>query len=117
MLITTSAVYNLKNKTLKRRILIKHLLGVTMSAVNDAFVLHVNGDYDYRYDSPAKKSIYALIKAVYADMTKLVLPIYMITKIDLREYTFMTNSLKKTVKREWPPAIPSEPAFRVPDDD
>ncbi len=107
MLITNFAVYNLKGKTLKRRILLKNLLGVTMSAVNDAFVIHINEDYDYRFESPAKKSIYALLKEEFARHTKLVLPIYMITKIDLKEYTFMSNGLKKAVRREWPPTKPS----------
>ena len=46
-MITNYSVYNLKNKAIKRKIPLKCLLGVTMSSVNDVFVLHIDGDYDY----------------------------------------------------------------------
>lgn len=88
-----------------------------MSTVNDGFVIHIDHDYDYRYESPAKKSIYALLKEEFGKLTKFVLPLYMVTKIDLKEYTFMTGGLKKGVKREHPPTKPNELAFKTPDDD
>ena len=39
----------------------------------------------------------------------------MISKVDLKEYTFMSNQVKKG-KREWPPAKPKEPAYKAPND-
>ena len=51
-LITASAVYNLKKKSLKRKIELKNIRGVTISSLTDEFVIHgLEIEYDYHYVS------------------------------------------------------------------
>ena len=54
IVITNKSVYNLKNKSLKRKIIFKSISAVTLSTHEESeeFVLHVPAEYDYRYTSP-----------------------------------------------------------------
>ena len=51
----------------------------------------------------------------YTKLTNIILPLYMIAKVDLKEFTFMRHQLKKG-KREWPPTKPKELAYKAPND-
>ena len=51
----------------------------------------------------------------YTKLTNIILPLYMISKVDLKEFTFMRHQLKKG-KREWPPTKPKELAYKAPSD-
>ena len=52
IIITDKAVYNIKKKSLKRRIDINCLRGITISKAVDEFVIHGNeSEYDYHYIS------------------------------------------------------------------
>ena len=62
LLITDKAIYNLKKDTLKRRIDLKALIGITISKNSEEFVLHCSHiDYDYHYTSPRIKTIIEII--------------------------------------------------------
>lgn len=52
-LITSEKIHNLSKTEIKRSILLKDLLGVTITTEDegDEFVVHVEQDYDYRYIS------------------------------------------------------------------
>jgi hypothetical protein len=71
ILITNLAVYNLKKKSLKRRIDVKSIRGITVSKITDEFVIHGNDvEYDYNYISPKKKNIIEFISRSYFEVTK-----------------------------------------------
>lgn len=49
---TNQAVYNLSKTSVKRKIPINKVAGITYSTTSSEFVVHVVDEYDYRYDSP-----------------------------------------------------------------
>jgi hypothetical protein len=71
ILVTNLAIYNLKKKSLKRRIDIKSIRGITVSKITDEFVIHGNDvEYDYNYISQKKKKIIEFISKSYFEVTK-----------------------------------------------
>jgi len=53
IIITNKAIYNLKRNTLKRRIGLDAIKGVTISTQTDEFVVHCfDTEHDYDYISP-----------------------------------------------------------------
>lgn len=50
-MITDRAFYNLKKTSIKRRIDLNTIKGITTSTTGTEFVLHVPSEYDYRYSS------------------------------------------------------------------
>ena len=73
IIVTDKAVYNIKKKSLKRRIDINALKGVTISKASDVdeFVIHGNeAEYDYYYISGKKKKIVELIGKAYLQLNK-----------------------------------------------
>jgi serum/glucocorticoid-regulated kinase 2 len=71
ILVTNKAVYNLKKKTLKRRIDIGAILGITISKLTDEFVIHGNeNEYDYDYVSWRRKRIIECINKGFVEITK-----------------------------------------------
>lgn len=70
ILVTNKAVYNLKKKSLKRRIALGDVKGITVSKLNDEFVLHCNDlEYDYHYVSSKKKKIIEFVGIAYNELT------------------------------------------------
>lgn len=56
IIITDKAIYNLKKTSLKRRIDLKWIKGITLSKSSDEFVIHCNDEeYDYQYISAKKR--------------------------------------------------------------
>jgi len=54
IVITNKAIYNLKKTTLKRRIDLNDVKGITSSRITDEFVIHcVEKEHDYNYISPS----------------------------------------------------------------
>ncbi|KAL4484301.1 hypothetical protein ABPG72_006412 [Tetrahymena utriculariae] len=51
IMITDKAFYNLKKTSIKRRIDLNFIKGITTSVCGTEFVLHVPSEYDYRYSS------------------------------------------------------------------
>ncbi len=50
-MVTERAVYNLKKTSVKRKIPIELIKGITVSKLGTEFVLHVPSEYDYRYST------------------------------------------------------------------
>ena len=66
LLITDKAIYNLKSKTLKRRIVYKTVMGLTLAKQSEEFVIHCeDNDYDYHYIYSNRPLIVELISKNY----------------------------------------------------
>ena len=87
ILLTDQAVYNLKKKSLKRKIPFSVILGITYSNSSDEFVLHGNDDeYDYCFVTPEKKVIITLITKLYLQNTKKMVKICEVPDKTLKNY-------------------------------
>ena len=68
--ITDQAIYNLKNKELRRRIEIKNIKGLTLSKLSDQFIIHGNQDeYDYLYAYNPRYKIVCILQNTYESLT------------------------------------------------
>ncbi len=73
IIITDKGIYNLKNTSLKRRIDINSIKGITLSKLSDEFVIHCNDEeYDYHYVSTKKKKIVEIIAKYYYSIQKII---------------------------------------------
>jgi len=73
LLLTTKAVYNLKPKAYKisqRRVELKDIGMITMSAGGPEFAIHVPQEYDYHLASKNKKVISEIISELFLQETK-----------------------------------------------
>lgn len=87
LLITDKAIYNLlpNNYKLKRRINISQLMALSLSLASDEFVIHVDGEYDYRYKSAHKDRIAYILDKLFKNATgKPKLPVKFIEDADLK---------------------------------
>jgi len=50
-MITNRAFYNLKGKTIKRKIDLSAIKAITVGRFGKEFILHICDEYDYRYES------------------------------------------------------------------
>jgi phosphodiesterase/alkaline phosphatase D-like protein len=68
-LITNEMVYNIKMTKIKRSIPISSLLGITknLHGTKREFTLHVNSEYDYRFQSDKRDEIIGILKTKYAE--------------------------------------------------
>ena len=48
LVVTDNAIYNIKRKSVQRRIPIEKLEAMTMSTMSSEFILHIKEEYDYR---------------------------------------------------------------------
>ena len=96
ILITNLAVYNLKKKSLKRRIDVKSIRGITVSKITDEFVIHGNDvEYDYNYISPKKKNIIEFISRSYFEVTKKEISLCELESKSLKNVVTSKNEKKK----------------------
>ena len=66
IMLTDKALYNMKKKTLKRRIEYKEILGITYSKLTYEFIVHgMNEEYDYQYISQDRNIIICIIAKCY----------------------------------------------------
>jgi len=69
ILISEKGIYNLKSTSLKRKIEIKFILGITISSTTDEFVIHGSDcEYDYDYVSSRRKKIIEYIAQSYKEI-------------------------------------------------
>ena len=62
-LITNVSIYILKGNKLKRRIKIEDITGITISLINDQFIIHGNAaEYDLLFSSPKRKEIITILE-------------------------------------------------------
>ena len=94
IIITNKAIYNLKKKDLKRRILLNMIRGITISSLNDEFIIHCNdSEYDYQYFSKRKKIIIEIISKYYYIETNQELKLFSLSMKSLD--TFVTTKKEK----------------------
>ena len=94
IIITNKALYNLKKKDLKRRILLIMIRGITISSLNDEFIIHCNdSEYDYHYSSNRKKIIIEIISKYYYIETNQELKLFSLSMKSLD--TFVTTKKEK----------------------
>ncbi|MCQ2971670.1 MAG: protein kinase [archaeon] len=94
MVITDKAIYNLKKNSLKRRIDIKVMKGITLTKASDEFVIHcMDEDYDYQYISPKKKTIVEILAKYYYNLTNTELKLFELNVSSLS--TFVTSKSEK----------------------
>ncbi len=85
ILVSNKALYNFKAKSLKRRIDMKVVLGITISKTTDEFVIHcANDEYDYDYVSANSRKIIELIHFAYKEVTNQDLTLIQIDAKDIK---------------------------------
>ena len=66
IILTNKALYNMKKKTLKRKLLYNEILGITYSKLSFEFIIHGNNEeYDYYYISQDRNIIICIIARLY----------------------------------------------------
>ena len=100
LIITEKALYNFKEKSLKRRLLIKDIFGITTSKISEEFVIHGEGqEYDYHYKYKNKRKIIQILAAVYYYNTFNKLRFVLVKEENLKDYvTFMDEKKKDKTK-------------------
>eukprot|EP01084_Bolivina_argentea_P280516 479736_1 len=72
LMMTNAAIYNLKPKKYqksKRRVSIRDIGMLTLSAISPEFAIHVPSEYDYHFASKNKDKIAEFLKQLYAEET------------------------------------------------
>lgn len=65
IMLTDKSVYNLKGKSVKRKIDLKRIKSIIIGKYGGEFVFHIDGEYDYRFESEKReKLLYHIIKAI-----------------------------------------------------
>jgi serum/glucocorticoid-regulated kinase 2 len=75
----------LSSKSVKRKIPIKKVFGITIGVIGTEFVVHVPEEYDYRYSSPERRD-QAVLSILYA-LKGSTLPIFFKDEIALTAFT------------------------------
>jgi hypothetical protein len=89
---------HLGSKTDLRRVIdLSNLEGVSKSTImgSQEFVVHVKGQYDYRYKSTRRDEIIFTLKLAFISKVKSDLPCYGISSKDLREITTTEKDSEK----------------------
>ena len=98
IIITDKAIYNIKKTSLKRRIEIKSVKGITLSKPTDEFVIHgADEEYDYHYISTKKKIIVEIIAKYYYNIKNEELKLFELNLNSLS--TFVTSKKDKTKEK------------------
>ena len=96
LIITEKALYNFKEKSLKRRLLIKDIFGITTSKTSQEFVIHGEaGEYDYHYKYKNKRKIIQILAAVYYYNTFHQLRFALVKEENLKDYVTFLDEKKK----------------------
>ena len=99
MLLTDKAIYNLKKSSLKRRIDYKTIIGMTLSALSNEFVIHCEeDDYDYHYSSGRRKMIVEIISKNYEIVKEEELKLFEVNEKNLNNYV-TTKKEKEKMKK------------------
>ena len=96
LIITEKALYNFKENSLKRRLLIKDIFGITTSKTSQEFVIHGEaGEYDYHYKYKNKRKIIQILAAVYYYNTFHQLRFALVKEENLKDYVTFLDEKKK----------------------
>ena len=96
IIITEKALYNFKERALKRRLLIKNIFGITTSKTSEEFVIHGEvGEYDFHYKHKNKRKIIQILAAIYYYNTFHKLRFALVKGNSLKEYVTFDFEKKK----------------------
>ena len=99
LIITDQALYNFNNNSLKRRLPIKSIKGLTASKTSDEFVIHgEDSEYDYHYTYKNKRKIIQILAAVYYSTTSHKLNFALVKDNKLNEYVTVSKEKRKDKK-------------------
>ena len=99
LIITNEALYNFKEKRLKRRLEVKNIKGITTSKTSDELVVHGEGqEYDYHYKYKNKRKIIEIIAAVYFNNTSNKITFALVKKDNLKEFVTLNEEKKRNKK-------------------
>lgn len=105
IIVTEKAIYNFKKKSLKRRIEMNSIRGITITKVTEEFVIHGSDmEYDYHFISPKRKKIIEFISRTYFDVTKNELRI---CELDLKNLKNVVTSKKEKKKDQFFSRMPN----------
>ena len=97
--LTNKHIYNFKKKTMKRKIPLTSILGLSYSSVSNEFIIHgKNEQYDYAYKSDKKILIICLIILLFQELDDIIMPICEINEKSLKNY--VTHERDKKRNRE-----------------
>ena len=98
IILTDTALYNMKKKDMKRRIPYKEILGISFSNISNEFVVHGNNSqYDYHYNSQDKRLIISLIVFFYDDKNNSQIKLCEIPEKSLKNYVTRKKEKQKLV--------------------
>lgn len=88
LVLTTTNIYNLKKKKMRRKIKITDVGAIILSSKNEQdFVLHVPNEYDYRYNTETRKEFVDILQLRFANLdSENTLKIYSVPE-NLKMYT------------------------------
>ena len=81
-MLTNLKLYNVKKTELQRTIAIESIKALTKSLEDkrsSSFIVHVQNEYDYQFDSESRDEIFAQIKYYFWAIKKYNLPIYAVS--------------------------------------
>ena len=96
IILTDKALYNMKKKTLRRKISYQDIRGITYSKLTFEFVIHGNDDeYDYQYISQDRNLIICFIAIFYQQVTFKPIQICEVQEKTLKNYVTQKKEKKK----------------------
>ena len=96
IILTDKALYNMKKRTLRRKIPYNLIRGITYSKLTYEFVIHGNDDeYDYEYISADRNLIICLIAIFYQNSTFKPIKICEVQEKSLKNYVTGKKEKKK----------------------
>ena len=96
IILTDKALYNMKKKSLRRKIAYSDIRGITYSKLTYEFVIHGNDDeYDYQYIHTERNLIICFIAIFYQNVTLKPIQICEVQEKTLKNYVTQKKEKKK----------------------
>lgn len=98
-MVSDKSFYNLKGKSVKRKIDLADIKAVTVGTYGHEFILHIKNDYDYRFES-SKRDV--ILFYIIDNLSKKIggkIPYYQKDDISLYNYSTTKADHKKGLDR------------------
>jgi len=99
LMLTNTSLYNIKKNTSQRKISIFNIKAVTKSTQpnNKQFIVHINSEYDYMFESDQISEIFEAIKLVFWQNKKINLPVFGVPD-KLKDYSTSKKDINNGVE-------------------
>mmetsp|Transcript_20692 Transcript_20692/g.23412 ORF Transcript_20692/g.23412 Transcript_20692/m.23412 type:complete len:191 (+) Transcript_20692:407-979(+) len=123
LMVTNKAVYNIKQSKLsfcgarfriKRKIVLRDILGISISSDENEFVVHVASEHDYRMRCTTLKNFVEVLTTLYTDSTEVDLSIFKSNETVLKSICTTKRDIKNDISRR--PIAISFPVFMLSGD-